>query len=96
MSEKGFDLKGCYDSFILFILSLPFMIVGWCLAMLIGPALWIQSYTKRSLSLLLGGIAIFLIAGTLLRISQSISTGHFKRLFTLKYWKGKDETFKFN
>ena len=41
------------------------------------------------------GFVFILFGGFLIRIAQACGHGEFRKLVSLKYWMGKEETFKF-
>ena len=50
------------------------------------------------IALVIGGIGYlfyFLFGGFLIRIGYAFGHGEFRKLVSLKYWIGKEETFKF-
>tara|TARA_B100000579_G_scaffold425070_1_gene430315 strand:+ start:267 stop:554 length:288 start_codon:yes stop_codon:yes gene_type:complete len=88
------DPQGCFVNAGLAILAFLFYAIGYVASAFIGPALIIASLSNSSLTFFLWGIITFLIAGTLLRISQAINSGNYEKIGDLKFWMGKDKTFK--
>ena len=43
----------------------------------------------------IGSLFYFLFGGFLIRIALACGHGEFRKLVSLKYWMGKEETFKF-
>lgn len=76
------------------LIYLPFLFVSSFLTVLVGPYFLFNAFCQGKHSFVFIGILIFLIAGIIIRTGQAISSGHFESLFTLKYWTGKNETFK--
>ena len=94
MSGSKPDPQGCFVNAGLGILALPFYAIATVASTLVGPILMFLAFKNSSLSSFIWGIITFLIAGTLLRIAQSISSGQYKKIGDPKFWMGKDKTFK--
>lgn len=55
----------------------------------------IQGFSGGFTNVVVYGFVFILFGGFLIRISQACGHGEFGKLFSLKYWMGKEETFKF-
>mgnify|MGYP001493999385 FL=1 len=55
----------------------------------------VQGFSGGFTNVVVYGFVFILFGGFLIRISQACGHGEFRKLFSLKYWMGKEETFKF-
>ena len=55
----------------------------------------VQGFSGGFTNVVVDGFVFILFGGFLIRISQACGHGEFGKLFSLKYWMGKEETFKF-
>ena len=55
----------------------------------------IQGFSGGFTNVVFYGFVFFLFGGFLIRIAQACGHGEFRKLVSLKYWMGKEETFKF-
>tara|TARA_B100001758_G_C18312226_1_gene558478 strand:- start:463 stop:765 length:303 start_codon:yes stop_codon:yes gene_type:complete len=55
----------------------------------------VQGFSGGFTNVVVYGFVFILFGGFLIRISQACGHGEFGKLFSLKYWMGKEETFKF-
>jgi len=55
----------------------------------------IQGFSGGFTNVVVYGFVFILFGGFLIRISQACGHGEFRKLVSLKYWMGKEETFKF-
>ena len=73
--------------------------IGFLFYFLFGPFLFIggliTGFSKGFSNAVFYGFVFILFGGFLIRISQACGHGEFVKLFSLKYWMGKEETFKF-
>ncbi len=73
--------------------------IGFLFYFLFGPFLFIggliTGFSKGFSNAVVYGFVFILFGGFLIRISQACGHGEFGKLFSLKYWMGKEETFKF-
>ena len=77
--------------------------IGFLFYFLFGPFLFIgglitgfsKGFSGGFSNAVVYGFVFILFGGFLIRISQACGHGEFGKLFSLKYWMGKEETFKF-
>ena len=73
--------------------------IGYLFYFLFGPFLFvgglITGFSIGFSNAVVYGFVFFLFGGFLIRIAQACGHGEFRKLFSLKYWMGKEETFKF-
>lgn len=77
--------------------------IGYLFYFLFGPFLFIgglitgfsKGFSGGFSNAVVYGFVFILFGGFLIRISQACGHGEFGKLFSLKYWMGKEETFKF-
>lgn len=55
----------------------------------------VQGFSGGFTNVVFYGFVFFLFGGFLIRIAQACGHGEFRKLVSLKYWMGKEETFKF-
>tara|TARA_B000000565_G_scaffold189915_1_gene144756 strand:- start:607 stop:909 length:303 start_codon:yes stop_codon:yes gene_type:complete len=55
----------------------------------------VQGFSGGFTNVVVYGFVFILFGGFLIRISQACGHGEFGKLFSLKYWMGKEEPFKF-
>ena len=55
----------------------------------------VQGFSGGFTNVVVYGFVFILFGGFLIRISQACGHGEFRKLVSLKYWMGKEETFKF-
>ena len=55
----------------------------------------VQGFSGGFTNVVVYGFVFILFGGFLIRISQACGHGEFRKLFSLKYWMGKEEPFKF-
>ena len=55
----------------------------------------VQGFSGGFTIVVVYGFVFFLFGGFLIRIAQACGHGEFRKLVSLKYWMGKEETFKF-
>ena len=55
----------------------------------------VQGFSGGFTNAVFYGFVFFLFGGFLIRIAQACGHGEFRKLVSLKYWMGKEETFKF-
>ena len=82
-----------------YFIALVIGVVGYFFYFLIGPFLFIggliTGFSKGFSNAVVYGFVFFLFDGFLIRIAQACGHGEFRKLVSLKYWMGKEETFKF-
>ena len=77
--------------------------IGFLFYFLFGPFLFIgglitgfsKGFSGGFSNAVVYGFVFILFGGFLIRISQACGHGEFGKLVSLKYWMGKEETFKF-
>ena len=73
--------------------------IGYLFYFLFGPFLFIggliAGFSGGFTNVVVYGFVFILFGGFLIRISQACGHGEFRKLVSLKYWMGKEETFKF-
>ena len=77
--------------------------IGFLFYFLFGPFLFIgglitgfsKGFSGGFSNAVVYGFVFILFGGFLIRISQACGHGEFGKLFSLKYWMGKEEPFKF-
>ena len=55
----------------------------------------VQGFSGGFTNVVVYGFVFILFGGFLVRIAQACGHGEFRKLVSLKYWMGKEETFKF-
>ena len=55
----------------------------------------VQGFSGGFTNVVVYGFVFILFGGFLIRIAQACGHGEFRKLVSLKYWMGKEETFKF-
>ena len=55
----------------------------------------IQGFSGGFTNVVFYGFVFILFGGFLIRIAQACGHGEFRKLVSLKYWMGKEETFQF-
>jgi len=55
----------------------------------------IQGFSEEFTNAVFYGFVFILFGGFLIRIAQACGHGEFRKLVSLKYWMGKEETFQF-
>ena len=87
-----------FSSFCIFI-GLVIAAIGSLFYFLFGPFFLIgglfAAFSGGFTNAVFYGFVFFLFGGFLIRIAQACGHGEFRKLVSLKYWMGKEETFKF-
>ena len=87
-----------FSSFCIFI-GLVIAAIGSLFYFLFGPffliAGLIAGFSGGFSNAVVYGFVFILFGGFLIRIAQACGHGEFRKLVSLKYWMGKEETFKF-
>ena len=86
-----------------YFIALVIGVIGYLFYFLFGPFLFIgglvtgfsKGFSGGFSNAVVYGFVFFLFGGFLIRIAYACGHGEFRKLFSLKYWMGKEETFKF-
>lgn len=82
-----------------YFIALVIGVIGYFFYFLVGPFFLIggliAGFSGGFTNVVVYGFVFILFGGFLIRISQACGHGEFRKLVSLKYWMGKEETFKF-